>query len=101
MQRLWHWIETGLRRYPWVLTLLVLIPCAYFEAGGVNSLVAAQLFKTDVASLTRSGSAAPPTGATAANTSTSHHVRDVHQILARDIFDADAGCLNCASPATE
>lgn len=101
MQRVWTAIETVLRRYPWAITLAALIPCAYFDAAGINHLIASSLFKADVDSLTRpaaSATATPndPRGEAAA----SHHVRDTNQILARNVFDSDAGCLNCA-PETQ
>src|SRR3954463_1458860 len=98
MQRFWSAIETALRRYPWAITLLALIPCAYFDAAGVNHFVAANVFKSDVGALTRSS--APTAGdlAALAHPAASHHVRDSNQILARNVFDNDAGCLNCAPP---
>lgn len=96
MQRVWTAIETVLRRYPWAITLAALIPCAYFDAAGINHLIASSLFKADVDTLTRPAAAPPPGAATASPEAPSHHVRDTNQILARNIFDSDAGCLNCA-----
>ncbi len=96
MQRVWTAIETVLRRYPWAITLAALIPCAYFDAVGINHLVASSLFKADVDTLTRPAPAPPPGAATATPETPTHHVRDTNQILARNIFDSDAGCLNCA-----
>lgn len=101
MQRLWGWIEVVLRRYPWAITLLALIPCAYFDAAGVNHLVAANLFKADVAALTRPAPLSPAELEALNRPVPSHHVRDVNRILARNVFDADAGCLNCAPPPAE
>jgi general secretion pathway protein C len=103
MQRAWHFIEITLRRYPWVLTLLTLIPCAYFAAVGTNHLIVSSVLKADVTGLTRAAPPPPP-GSPGASTpspsETSFHSRDVHQILTRNIFDADAGCLTCAPAPT-
>jgi general secretion pathway protein C len=98
MQRVWTAIETVLRRYPWAITLAALIPCAYFDAAGINHLIASSLFKADVETLTRPAAPPPPGSAPATPETPAHHVRDPNQILARDIFDSDAGCLNCATP---
>jgi general secretion pathway protein C len=112
MHRVWTTFETVLRRYPWVIILVALIPCAYFAAVGVTQLVAAAVLKADVATLTRR----PATSSTAALAEltsrgrgessgsaelTAYHVRDTHRILERNVFDADAGCLNCAPPPAE
>jgi general secretion pathway protein C len=103
MQRVWTWIELVLRRYPWAITLAALIPCAYFDAAGINHIVAASLFKADVDSLTRPAAAATSSSSESGTTSspTSHHVRDTNQILARNVFDSEAGCLNCAVPTAD
>jgi general secretion pathway protein C len=98
MQRVWAWIETVLRRYPWAITLLALIPCAYFDAAGVNHLLASNLFKADVSSLSRPAAPSPADLEALSRPAASHHVRDVDRILARNVFDSAAGCLNCAPP---
>lgn len=95
MQRVWSVIESVLRRRPWVVVLLVLVPCAYFDAAGFNQLLAANLFQTDVTALTRASAAATPN---AADAGASHHVRNPDRILSRNVFDSEAGCLNCAAP---
>src|SRR5262245_30685095 len=96
MQRVWASIETVLRRYPWAITLAALIPCAYFDAAGVNHLVASKLFRADVSALTRPAAPTPAELEALNRPAPTHHVRDVSRILARNVFDADAGCLNCA-----
>jgi general secretion pathway protein C len=87
-------IEGVLRRYPWVIPLGALVPCAYFAARGANDLVAARLFAADTDSLARSlpGAAAI---AAASEPTANHHVRDRAAIIHRNIFDSDAGCLDC------
>jgi general secretion pathway protein C len=98
MQRVWAALETVLRRHPWALTLVALIPCAYFDAAGINHLVASNLFKADVDALTRPPPPSPADVQALSRPPTTHHVRDVDRILARNVFDSDAGCLNCAPP---
>jgi len=87
-------LEGVLRRYPWVIPLGALVPCAYFAARGTNDLVAARLFAADTDSLARAlpGSAAI---AAASEPEANHHVRDRAAIIHRNIFDSDAGCLDC------
>jgi general secretion pathway protein C len=87
-------VEGVLRRYPWVIPLTALVPCAYFAARGTNDLVAARLFAADTDSLARAlpGSAAI---AAASEPEADHHVRDRAAIVHRNIFDSDAGCLDC------
>ena len=87
-------LEGILRRYPWVIPLGALVPCAYFAARGTNDLVAARLFAADTDSLARAlpGSAAI---AAASEPEANHHVRDRAAIIHRNIFDSDAGCLDC------
>jgi general secretion pathway protein C len=87
-------IEGILRRYPWVIPLGALVPCAYFAARGTNDLVAARLFAADTDSLARAlpGAAAI---AAASEPEANHHVRDRAAIVHRNIFDSDAGCLDC------
>lgn len=92
-------LEGVLRRYPWVIPLGALVPCAYFAARGTNDLVAARLFAADTDSLARAlpGAAAI---AAASEPEANHHVRDRAAIIHRNIFDSDAGCLDCdAGPA--
>lgn len=86
-------IEGVLRRYPWVIPLGALVPCAYFAARGTNDLVAARLFAADTEALAR----ALPASASAAPSEpeANHHVRDRTAIIHRNIFDSDAGCLDC------
>ena len=87
-------VEAVLRRYPWVIPLGALVPCAYFAARGTNDLVAARLFAADTDSLAR---ALPGAAAIAAASEpvANHHVRDRAAIIHRNIFDSDAGCLDC------
>jgi general secretion pathway protein C len=101
MQRAWAAIEMVLRRYPWVLALVALIPCAFFDASGVNHLVALGLFKADLGALTRPAPPSPADLEAVSHPPPSHHVRDLDQILHRDVFDSTAGCLNCAPPPAE
>jgi general secretion pathway protein C len=99
MARWLNSVEGVLRRYPWVIPLGALVPCAYFAARGTNDLVAARLFAADTDSLARAlpGSAAI---AAASEPEANHHVRDRVAIIHRNIFDSDAGCLDCdAGPA--
>lgn len=95
MRRLLDTVETYLRRYPWVIPLLALVPCAWFAARGTNDLVAARLFAADTEALARPlpGVAAPAEAASA-----DHHLRNATAIVHRNIFDSDAGCLDCAPP---
>jgi general secretion pathway protein C len=92
MQRATATLETVLRHHPWLLALAALVPCAYFQAVGVNQVVARRLLAPDLAAFVRPAARqdavpdAPP----------SHHARDLARILARDVFDSTAGCLNCA-----
>ncbi len=87
-------IEGVLRRYPWVIPLGALVPCAYFAARGTNDLVAAQLFAADTDSLARALPASAA-GAAPSEPEANHHVRDRTAIIHRNIFDSDAGCLDC------
>lgn len=104
MQRVWAALELVLRRHPWAITLVTLIPCAYFAALGTNHLIVSGALKSDVAALSRPLAAPPPAppGSVEASAqpsrSPSYHARDIHQILARNVFDSQAGCLNCAPP---
>ena len=92
-------VEAVLRRYPWVIPLGALVPCAYFAARGTNDLVAARLFAADTEALAR---ALP---ASAASLAPAEPVPDLHSrdragIVHRNAFDSDAGCLDCdAGPA--
>ncbi len=100
MSRVRTIVDLVLRKYPWALVLATLIPCAYFGAAGVNHLLASSLLRADVNALTRpnsSGVADPSRDRGSGN----HHSRDVDQILHRNVFDSDAGCLNCAPPPTD
>lgn len=96
MRRLLDIVETNLRRYPWVIPLCALVPCAWFAARGTNDLVAARLFAADTDALAR-----PLPGLTAtaeASPSVDHRLRNATAIIHRNIFDSDAGCLDCAPP---
>jgi len=99
MRRVLGFLENTLRRYPWVIPVATLVPCAYFAARGTNDLVAARIFAADTEALAR-----PLAGARSGDDSSAaaadHHVRDRTAIIHRNIFDSDAGCLDCdAGPA--
>ncbi len=100
MRRLLPWLETLLRRYPWVITLVALVPCAYFAARGTGEMLGAKVFAADTEALARP--------LPAANTATSEtpaaqnrHVRDRQAIVHRNVFDSDAGCLDCPDAAAD
>ncbi|MBL8602580.1 MAG: hypothetical protein JNK72_11715 [Myxococcales bacterium] len=97
MRRVLGIFETALRRHPWVIPVVTLVPCAYFAARGTNDLVAAKLFAADTAALARPlpGHASTEESAPAAD----HHLRDRTAIVHRNIFDSDAGCLDCDAGA--
>lgn len=99
MQKLWSYVELVLRRHPWAVTLVAMIPCAFFSAAMVNNVLAANVFKADVAALSRP--AAVPFEAQQRSSSQSFRSRDTENILRRNIFDADSGCLNCPPPIPE
>lgn len=99
MQKLWSFVELVLRRYPWAVTLVALIPCAFFSAAMVNNVLAANVFKADIAALSRP--TAIPFEAQQRSSSPSFHSRDIDNILRRNVFDADSGCLNCPPPVPE
>ncbi len=96
MRRLLPWLETVLRRYPWVITLVALVPCAYFAARGTSEMVGAKVFAADTEALARP---LPATGVPSAEPSAAaaqnRHVRDRTAIIHRNVFDSDAGCLDC------
>ncbi len=94
MRRLLPWLETILRRQPWVITLLALIPCAYFAARGTGEMVGAKVFAADTEALARPlpASTAPTSEQPTAQ---NRHVRDRTAIIHRNVFDSDAGCLDC------
>lgn len=100
MQKLWSYVELLLRRHPWAVTLVAMIPCAFFSAAMVNNVLAANLFKADVGALTRPAGAVP-FEAQQRNSALSYRSRDTDTILRRNLFDADAGCLNCPPPVAE
>lgn len=102
MQKLWSFADLVLRRHPWAVTLVVMVPCAFFSAAMVNNVLAANLFKADVGALTRP----PPSGAVSFEAqqragAQSYRARDTDAILRRNVFDADSGCLNCPPPVPE
>lgn len=88
-------LESLLRRHGWIVPLVSLVPCAYFAARGTNDLFAAKLFAADTESLARP----LPNAAARARALTpevqNHHVRDRTAIIHRNVFDSDAGCLDC------
>ncbi len=94
MRRVLPWIEGVLRRYPWVIVLFTIVLCAWFLARGTNDLVFAKLFAADTEALAR-----PIPGATTVAAPTqnevNHHVRERVAIIHRNVFDSDAGCLDC------
>ncbi|MBL8683652.1 MAG: hypothetical protein JNK05_31060 [Myxococcales bacterium] len=100
MQKVWSYVELVLRRHPWAVTLLAMIPCAFFSAAMVNNVLAANVFKADVAALTRPAPSSPFEAQPRAG-SGSYRSRDTDNILRRNMFDADAGCLNCPPPVVE
>lgn len=100
MQKLWSYVELVLRRHPWAVTLAALIPCAFFSAAMVNNVLAANVFKADVAALSRPG-AGVPFEAQSRSSATTYRSRDTENILRRNLFDADSGCLNCPPPVPE
>lgn len=102
MRRLLPWLENALRRYPWVITLAALIPCAYFAARGTSEMLGARLFAADTEALARPlpqtlAAPTPEAGASAQN----RHVRDRTAVVHRNVFDSDAGCLDCADAAAD
>lgn len=97
LQKIWGAIENVLRRHPWAVTLLALIPCAFFSAAMVNDVVAANVLKADVGALSRPGGGSQ-LDSNSRNTTEGIRSRDTDQILRRNVFDADSGCLNCPPP---
>lgn len=95
MARWLNTVEGVLRRYPWVIPLGALVPCAYFAARGTNDLVAARLFAADTEALARALPGAAAAAAATTEPEANHHVRDRAAIIHRNIFDSDAGCLDC------
>ena len=93
MRRLLPWLETALRRYPWVITLVALIPCAYFAARGTSEMIGPRLFAADTEALARPLPVA--VAATGESAAQNRHVRDRAAIVHRNVFDSDAGCLDC------
>lgn len=93
MRRLLNSLEGVLRRYPWVVPLLALVPCAYFAARGANDLLAAKLFAADTDALARPLASSRPMEPVAVETN--HHVRDRAGIIHHNVFDSDGGCLDC------
>jgi general secretion pathway protein C len=95
MRSLLEQAESLLRRHGWVVPLVTLIPCAFFAARGTNDLFAANLFAADTEALARP----LPNAAARARALTpevqNHHVRDRGAIVHRNVFDSDAGCLDC------
>ncbi len=95
MGRAQAWIENTLRRHPWVIPLVAMVPCAFFAARGSTDLVAARLFAADTEALARP----LPPSALAIETDRApvenRHVRSPAAIIHRNIFDSDAGCLDC------
>jgi general secretion pathway protein C len=88
-------LESLLRRHGWIVPLIALVPCAYFSARGTNDLFAAKLFAADTEALARP---LPNAGARARATTPevqNHHLRDRTAIVHRNVFDSDAGCLDC------
>jgi general secretion pathway protein C len=100
MQKLWSYVELILRRHPWAVTLVAMIPCAFFSAAMVNNVLAANVFKADVASLSRPGGSVPFEAQQRSGSQT-FRSRDTDGILRRNLFDADSGCLNCPPPIPE
>lgn len=99
MRRLLPWLETLLRRYPWVITLVALVPCAYFAAKGTGEMVGAKVFAADTEALARP---LPATTTTASEPAAQNrHVRDRQAIVHRNVFDSDAGCLDCPDAAAD
>src|SRR3569832_1607605 len=99
MRRLLPWLETLLRRYPWVITLVALIPCAYFAARGTGEMVGAKAFAADTEALARPIPAGAATSAEPTSAAQNRHVRDRVAIVHRNIFDSAAGCLDCPAAA--
>ena len=97
LQKIWGAIETVLRRHPWAVTLLAMVPCAFFSAAMVNDVVVANVLKADVAALSRPGGG---TQVESSNRPAAEALRsrDTDQMLRRNVFDADSGCLNCPPP---
>ncbi len=100
MRRVLVWSENVLRRFPWVIPLVALVPCAWFAARGTNDLLAAQLFAADTDSLSRSLPAARSSGEP--DGPADQHSRDRQSMLHRNIFDSsDAACLDCDAGNTD
>jgi general secretion pathway protein C len=97
LQKIWGAIENVLRRHPWAVTLLAMIPCAFFSAAMVNDVVAANVLKADIAALSRPGGGMV-SDSSSRPAAESMRSRDTDQMLRRNVFDADAGCLNCPPP---
>lgn len=100
MRRLLPWLENALRRYPSIITLVALVPCAYFAARGTSELLGAKVFAADTEALARpipSALVAPVDQGITQN----RHVRDRVAIVHRNVFDSEAGCLDCADAATD
>ena len=94
MRRVLGFLENTLRRYPWVIPVVTLVPCAYFAARGTNDLVAARLFAADTEALARPLASAR-SGDDSNTPAADHHVRARDAIIHRNVFDSDAGCLDC------
>lgn len=88
-------LENVLRRYAWVVTLAALVPCAFFAARGANDLFAASLFAADTEALARPLPNASSRARSLTPEAQNHHVRDRTAIVHRNVFDSDAGCLDC------
>ncbi len=101
MRRLLPWLETVLRRYPWVITLVALIPCAYFAARGTSEMVGAKIFAADTEALARPMPASAAASAEPSAAAQNRHVRDRTAIIHRNVFDSDAGCLDCDAGAAD
>ncbi|MDP3276262.1 MAG: type II secretion system protein GspC [Deltaproteobacteria bacterium] len=100
VQKAWTFVEMVLRRHPWAVTLAGLVPCAFFSASMVNHVLAANVLKANVGVLTRPGGGI---GASASpeRSPLTFRSRDTDIMLRRNLFDADAGCLNCPPPIVE
>lgn len=88
-------LENLLRRHGWIVPLAALVPCAYFAARGSNDLFAARLFAADTESLARPHPGAAARAQALTPEVQNHRVRDRAAIVHRNVFDSDAGCLDC------
>ena len=95
MRSLLEQAESLLRRHGWVVPLVTLIPCAFFAARGTNDLFAANLFAADTEALARPLPNAAARARALTPEAQNHHVRDRGAIVHRNVFDSDAGCLDC------